>query len=94
MSEIQTAPTREDRQRVVDENYEAFQDLLPELLPTHPGKFALLHDKQLVETFDTARDAMIYGEKAYPDGLFSIQQITDLVVDLGYFSHALHVDPL
>ena len=94
MSEIQTAPTLEDRQRVVDENYEAFQDLLPELLKTHLGKFALLQEKELVETFDTARDAMIYGEKAFPDGLFSIQQVTSLVVDLGYFSHAVHVDPL
>ena len=92
MSEIQTAPTREDRQRIVDENYEAFKELLPDLIKTQAGKFALMHDRAVVETFDTARDAMIYGENAFSDGLFSIQEVTGAVVDLGYFSHAMHID--
>ncbi|MFQ6017875.1 MAG: hypothetical protein ACE5KF_06735 [Kiloniellaceae bacterium] len=82
------------RQQAVDRNFAAFKKLLPELLKTHPGKFALLRDETIVEYFDTARDAMIYGQKEYPDGLFSIQQVTDTVVDLGYFSHAVHIDPV
>ena len=85
-------PTPEERQRAVDENYEAFKQLLPGLMQQQPGKFLLLHDRQAVEFFDTARDAMIYGQKAFPDGLFSIQQVTEAIVDLGYFSHAVHID--
>lgn len=84
----------ERRQEAVDKNYVVFKKLLPELLKTHSGKFALLRNEEVVELFDTARDAMIYGQKEYPDGLFSIQHVTDTVVDLGYFSHAMHINPV
>lgn len=84
----------DDRQRVVDENFRAFRERLPEIINTHAGKFALLREGEIVEYFDTARDAAIYAQKAYPDDLFSIQQVTDQIVDLGYFSHAVHHDPL
>lgn len=82
------------RQKEVDDNFEAFQNLLPELKKTHFGKYALLRQGEVVQIFDSARDAMIYGEKQYSDGLFSIQQVTDMVVDLGYFSHAVPYEPL
>lgn len=84
-------PTLEERQHAVDENYEAFKELLPDLIKTQAGKFALLHDRAVVQTFDTARDAMIYAEKTFPDGLYSVQEVTGAIVDLGYFSHAMHV---
>ena len=80
----------EDLQRAVDENFEAFQKLLPELMNTRPGKYALMREGEVVEFFDSARDAMIFGQNQYSDGLFSIQQVVDKIVDLGYFSHAVH----
>ena len=80
------------RQQAVDRNFDAFRAMLPELMKTHGGKFALLRDGEAVEFFDTARDAMIFGQKTYSDGLFSVQEVTDRVVDLGYFSHAVHLD--
>ena len=76
-------------QAAVDANYEAFKEKLQELLQSNPGKFALLRDGEIVEFFDTARDAMIHAQKNYEDGMFSVQQITNTVVDLGYFSHAV-----
>ena len=87
-------PDRDAIQRVVDENFEAFEALLPELARTHRGKFVLMRDGDAVEFFDSAGDAMIYGRKQYPDHLFSIQQIRETIVDLGYFSHAVHYDPV
>ena len=77
-------------QEAVDSNFEAFKQLLPELLKTHPNKFALLRDGKAVEFFDSARDAMVYGQKEFRDGLFSVQEVADTVADLGYFSHAMH----
>lgn len=77
-------------QQVVNQNYESFQKLLPDLMRTEPGKHALMRHGEAIEFFDSARDAMIYGQKSYPDGLYSIQQVTNRVIDLGYFSYALH----
>lgn len=49
-----------------------------------------MRDGQIVEFFDTARDAYIAGQKVFEDDLlFSIQEVIETPVDLGFFSHAL-----
>jgi hypothetical protein len=73
----------------IKKNYEAFQEKLPELLPLHGGKFVLMRDGEIVEFFDTARDAYVSGSKLYPDENFSIQEIADAPVNLGFLSHAV-----
>jgi len=73
----------------VERNYAAFRTKLPELLSTHGGKFALLKDGKIADSFDTAMDAYTVGKKDFGGGGFSIQEIVDRVLDLGYFSHAL-----
>jgi len=78
-------------QAEVDANFEAFKNELPLLLTSHPGKYALLHKKKVINIFDTAGDAQKYAEAQYPDGLYSIQQIVGGLTDLGYFSHAMHI---
>lgn len=84
-------PDRNARQIEVDRNLEAFRTQLPGLLKTHAGKYALLRHQEVVEFFDTLTDALIAGQKLYSDQLFSIQEITDSAVDLGFFSHAVHL---
>ena len=77
-------------QQQIQQNYEAFCARLPQLVITHRGKFALMHDSEIVEFFDTARDAYVAGQKLFPDDqLFSIQEIVETPIDLGYFSHAM-----
>jgi hypothetical protein len=73
----------------VRRNYEAFRQKLPELLQTHRGKFALMHNAEIVEFFDTAGDAYKFGLKNHGAGKFSIQEVTDSSVDLGFFTHAV-----
>ena len=85
MTDADDAKTKE-----VLQNFEALQELLPGLLESHRGKFALMREGKIVEFFDSARDAALYGQKEFEDGLFSIQEITDQVVDLGYYGYALH----
>ena len=53
-----------------------------------------MRTKKVVDSFDSARDAAIYARVEFPDGLYSIQQVIDQVVDLGYFSHAVYIDPV
>ncbi len=72
----------------VARNYEAFVRKLPELLSTHRGKFALMHDADIVDFYDSAGDAYKAGIKQYGEGAFSMQEVTDLRADLGFFSHA------
>ena len=73
----------------VKRNYEAFRQKLPELLPSHRGKFALMHAGVIVDFFDTAGDAYKFGVEKFGAGDFSIQQVSDAPVDLGFFGHAV-----
>ena len=72
----------------VDINFQAFQKKMPELLVSQRGKFALMRDAEIIEFFDTARDAYVAGQKIFSDGLFSIQEVVETPVDLGFFSYA------
>ena len=76
-------------QQEVDLNYKTFQEQLNNLLPEHRGEFALLHHQQIVDFFETSNDAIAAGKAQFPDGLFSVQEVTDRVIDLGFFSHAM-----
>jgi hypothetical protein len=80
---------KESREQEVSKNYEAFQRQLPQLLQTHAGKFALMRHEQVVEFFDSTGDAVKYTRVNYSDGLYSVQQVTQQIEDLGYFSHAV-----
>ncbi|MGI8739489.1 MAG: hypothetical protein ACR2KU_07560 [Gammaproteobacteria bacterium] len=78
-----------DREEEIDRNYQAFTERLPSLLTTHRGKFALMRKGDVIEFFDTARDAYVTGQKLYDDGVFSVQEVINTPVDLGYFSRAV-----
>ena len=78
----------------VRRNYEAFRNKLPDLLQTHRGKFALMRDGAIVEFYDTAGDAYKVGIKSYGEGCFSVQEVTDSSVDLGFFNHAISQRPV
>ena len=79
----------EEVQREIDQNYIAFQRMLPSILSRRGGQFALMRGGECVAFFDTARDAQIAGQKLYGEGKFSIQEVTQKVVDLGWHSRAL-----
>ena len=72
----------------LDLNYFAFRSKLPELLRTHPGKYALLYKQQIVSYFDSAIEAMTAGHKQYGEGEYSVQEVTDEIENLGFYSYA------
>ncbi len=73
----------------VEVNYAAFEKMLPDLVTTHRGKFALMRNGEIIEFYDTIRDAYLTGQKLYEDKLFSVQEIVETPVDLGFFSYAI-----
>ena len=76
------------QEKQVQDNFIAFKNMRPKLPKEFFGKFALMRDREIVEYFDSAGDARKYGElKFESNGLFSIQEVTYHIVDLGYYSH-------
>lgn len=76
------------RQKVeVDRNYDQFMRILGGLLPEHRNQLALMRDGEIVEFFDKPGDAYRAGVERFPDGVFSIQEVTDEPIDLGFWSH-------
>lgn len=75
------------RESEIRDNFKIFREILPRLMKDHAGEFALLRHQQIIKYFNTASDAMIYGTKTFEDGLFSVQEVSDTTIDLGWFSH-------
>ncbi len=71
----------------VDRNYDAFLRGLSTYLPAHAGQYALMHGANVVAFHVKPGDAYRDGMARYPDRVFSIQEVTDEPIDLGFFSH-------
>ena len=71
----------------VDANYDVFVRLLSSLLPKHRDEFALMRDGKIVGLFVKPGEANRAGVETFPDGIFSIQEVTDEPIDLGFWSH-------
>ena len=71
----------------VDRNYDAFVRTLRTILPRHRGQYALMRDGKIVGYFDRPGAANITGCERFEDGVFSIQEVTDEPIDLGFWSH-------
>lgn len=71
-----------------DKNYDAFTALLPDIIGTQEGKFALLHDSELVSFFDSSISAYVEGVTRYGIGGFSVQEVTNETENLGFYSYA------
>lgn len=78
---------REAQRRQVDSNYDAFQRMLSTILHEHQGHYALMRDSEIIGFFDRPGDAYRKGQALYQDSLFSIQEVTDEPIDLGFLSH-------
>jgi len=73
----------------VDRNFDAFEAGLGSILGAHRGEFALMRHGAIVAYFADEPDALAHGRLRYRDGIFSVQEVTDRPVDLGFFSHAI-----
>ena len=70
---------KQELQAEIDQNYAFFKQKLPDLMKDHRGRYALLHDKSVVGIYDTLQDAQTIGEKLFPDGVFSVQKVTNVL---------------
>lgn len=80
-----------DRQQLeVDRNYDAFTRMLGSILSEHRDQLALMRDGAIVGFYQTPREALQAAVALFPDRIFSIQEVTDEPIDLGFWSHVGH----
>ena len=72
----------------IERNYATFAGLLRDLLVSHHGKYALLHNQKLEGIYPTAIEAGRAGLEKFDSRPFSIQRVSDEPVDLGFYSYA------
>lgn len=70
-------------------NYAAFEAMRAELEASHLGKFAVLHDGQLVGTYVSVREARTAGDAHCGVGNFTTQEIRAEPIELGTMAAAL-----
>jgi hypothetical protein len=74
----------------VDANYDAFLHHLPEFMRKHANQTALMRQGSVVAFYPTLSDALVAGRKQFEDGIYSVQEVTDRPIDLGFSSHAVY----
>jgi hypothetical protein len=77
-----------DQSLEIDRNLIAFQSVVANYLSQHRGSYAVLRNQEVVDIHARLSDAIEGAHLKFEDGLFSIQEITDRPIDLGFFSHA------
>ena len=76
------------RKQIINENFEAFEQILPQILIAHGGKVALLRDRQVDGVFATSTEAIRAGKLRYPDMMFSVAKVElQEPIYLGWHSH-------
>lgn len=78
-----------DLEREIEANLEYFQQELPKIEPENHGKYALIRHQKILGYYDTVTDAVTAGNSSYSDKIFSVQQVTEVPTDLGFYSHAV-----
>ena len=79
----------EKAKKEVDRNYDFFKTQISQLKKDHLNKFALLHNKEILGFFIGEDDAIEFGTEKYGEGNFSVQQVNDRSIELGYQSYVI-----
>lgn len=79
---------RQARQHEIERNLAFFLQQLPTIPVEKRGKFALIRHQSIVNYFDTPLDA-VTAARQFDDQMYSVQQVTDSPVNLGFYSHAV-----
>ena len=78
------------QRREVDHNYDAFARMLSSIIAEHRDELALMREGKIVGYFATPRQALEAAAERFPDRIFSIQEVTEEPIDLGFWSHVGH----
>lgn len=74
----------------IDRNLFAFLPKIPDLIERYRDEFALLRNQEVVSIHPHLGEALQTAQAQFADGIYSIQQVTDKPIELGFFSYADH----
>lgn len=77
---------REELRQEVDRNYDYFQRNLGQWMRDHADQYALIKSLKIIGFYDGPGEALRAGLAQFPDKLFSIQQVTTEIDELGCMS--------
>ncbi len=60
---------------LLDRQYKFFMDNKEELLEKYEGRFVVIHDEEVVGSFESDRDAYVYCVTHFKMGTFFTQQV-------------------
>ncbi|MFH1689278.1 MAG: hypothetical protein ABIE42_03465 [Candidatus Eisenbacteria bacterium] len=76
---------------ILSKELKAYDANHAELLVSHEGQFVVIHDDDLLGTFDTQMDAIATGYRELGNVPFLVKQITKVDVPLSFVSNLLGV---
>ena len=77
----------------VQKNREAYEKLRDKLEYEHLGRYALMHNGEVIDIYNDSGDAYSIGCDKYGLGNFSIEKIGEKPISLGIFTICLDSHP-
>ncbi len=72
---------------MLEKETKIFEQKLPELLKTDPGKFVLIKDEEIVGTYSAMQDALNAGYQKFRDQPFFVRQILPVQQPLNFMNN-------
>ena len=85
------SPISAKKRADLEKNFQAMSEKMNQYITIYSNKYALMRKGEVIEFYENWEDAYKTGVLLYNDELFSVQQVTKSPVDLGFFSHAVHI---
>ena len=73
----------------IEKNYQFFKRILPQIKTDHIDEFVLIRHQKIIAFYPTIIEAQIDAVRKYPDNLFSVQEVRNKPVELGFFRYAV-----
>ena len=80
---------RQAKCQEIEKNYQFFKQILPELETEHIDEFVLIRKQKIIGFYPSLIEAQLAGLGKYTDQLFSIQEVRNKPVELGFFRYAV-----
>lgn len=85
--------TNEEHQKEADQNYKYFEAHLDEIQKKSNGKkYVLLRHQKVISYHDDFGSGVEEGKRRFEDELYSVQEVANTPIDLGFQSYALFHD--
>lgn len=76
-------------EKEIDNNFDYFTRNVGNFISEHRNEYALLRKSKIIDFFPSVEEAEKKAHHLFSDGIFSIQQVCEGPVDLGFFTYAV-----